>query len=91
MNSAAETWPVLPRFPVYAGIGPRYRAALAERDEARAERNRAEVALALVSGALLDAGMAVGEEMEFGNVVRRLAAERDAALALVNAPLEVVP
>lgn len=49
--------------------------------EALASSGERGAALASVSGALADAGVAVGAAMEFGLDVRALAAERDAALA----------
>lgn len=53
--------------------------------EALASSGERGAALASVSGALADAGVAVGAAMEFGLDVRALAAERDAALARAEA------
>jgi hypothetical protein len=48
-----------------------------ERNEAIASSNERGVVVSQVSGALVDAGCAVGDAREFGDLVKKLAAERD--------------
>ncbi len=48
-----------------------------QRDEAIASSNERGVVVSQVSGALVDAGCAVGDAREFGQLVRNLAGQRD--------------
>jgi hypothetical protein len=52
-----------------------------ERDEAMFSSNERGVVVSQVSGALVDAGCAVGDARKFGDLVRQLAQERDEARA----------
>lgn len=56
-----------------------------ERDEAMESSNERGVVVSQVSGALIDAGMAVGAASGFGELVGQLAKERDEALLQLEA------
>jgi hypothetical protein len=80
MNAECERWEAVYKRAAPSEIVDRAYAALQENEKLTAERDRAYVALDLVSGALCDSGVVVPyDEINYGNAVRELTTERDRA------------